>query len=121
MWEAVEAVARQAECALTVYVDDVTISGHQVPERVVWQIKQQIHRCGLRYHKEKRYMGPFREVTGVIIRNGKLMIPNRRHLTLHTLRQQMQKERDLDRNEEIKRKLHGCEAQARQIADSNLV
>jgi hypothetical protein len=77
MWLSVARIAKEAGCVLTVYMDDLTISGERVPGRLVWAIKQEIHRRGLRYHKERRYAGGTAEVTGILIRDGKLLVPNR--------------------------------------------
>jgi hypothetical protein len=76
VWEKVAEVAHANGCIVTIYIDDVTLSGARVPEALVWQIKQIIHRGGLRYHKEKRSVDRPAEVTGVILRQGALLLPN---------------------------------------------
>ena len=42
MWLAIAQIAKEAGCLLSVYMDDIAISGHQVPDRVIWAIKQQV-------------------------------------------------------------------------------
>jgi retron-type reverse transcriptase len=79
MWEAIHEQVRSAGCTLTVYMDDVTISGSSVPDKLIWQVKREFLRCGLRENrdKEKRYVGNKpRKITGVIVNDGKLKIPN---------------------------------------------
>src|SRR3546814_6949372 len=71
-----------ASCAgrgytLTVYVDDVTIAGATGPIADVWQVRRIIHRTGLRYHKLKHYVDTPAEITCVIVRDGKVVVPNR--------------------------------------------
>lgn len=119
MWDAISTITREANCTLTVYMDDLTVSGANVPDRVMWQIKQQIHRCNLRYHKEKYYTGQIREVTGVIIRNHELKLANRQHLKIHQLRQQISRESDSKQRAKLSQQLQGCIAQAQQITASN--
>jgi hypothetical protein len=77
MWTEIVEIAMAEGCIITVYMDDITISGDRVPERVMWMIRQSIHKRGLRYHKEKRYTNGTAEVTGVIIKNRSLYVPNR--------------------------------------------
>lgn len=88
VWEKVAALASQNGCGLSIYIDDVTVSGERVPTTLLWDIKQVIHGSGLRYHKEKRAVDRPCEVTGVIIREGRLLPPNRQHRKLRAARQQ---------------------------------
>jgi hypothetical protein len=78
VWEKVAQIARAHGCVITIYIDDVTLSGAEVPMAVVWEIKQVIHAGGLRYHKEKRAVDRRSEVTGVVLRAGE-MLPANRH------------------------------------------
>ena len=77
MWLAIARIAKEAGLVLTVYMDDITLSGDAVPERVVWPIRQQIRSRGLHYHKERHYTGGLGEVTGALIDRGRLIVPNR--------------------------------------------
>lgn len=119
MWQGIARLVREQECTLSVYIDDLSISGKNVPDRLLWNVKQQIHRCGLRYHKEKHYCGGAKEVTGVIIRDGELTLPNRQHLKIHQLRQSLQTETDQEERNTLLGKLRGCLAQANQITREN--
>ncbi|WP_294262294.1 reverse transcriptase family protein [uncultured Sphingomonas sp.] len=83
LWHNIDQFCRERGYVFTVYVDDVTISGVRVPESDVWQVKQMIHRVGLRYHKEKTFVDRAAEVTGVVLRDGKLVAPFRQHKKLH--------------------------------------
>lgn len=53
MWESIAVVAKANGCTLTVYIDDITISGPKVRSNILWFIKQAIHRNELPYHNEK--------------------------------------------------------------------
>lgn len=89
MWLAIAEISREAGCVLTVYMDDLTISGDAVPERVMWAIRKAIHARELRYHKERRYTRGIAEVTGAVIRDGKLLVPNRQRQKAHDIRQEL--------------------------------
>ena len=79
VWQALAQIAKEYDLTLTVYVDDVTVSGQHVPECLVWEMKKIIYASGLRYHKEKRYVDRPADVTGVILRDGDLLVPKRQH------------------------------------------
>jgi hypothetical protein len=83
IWEAIAHVAKSNGLTLTVYIDDVTISGSRVPKKVMWEIEKIIYASGLRYHKEKCYFDRPAEITGVLVNNDKLNAPNRQHKKLH--------------------------------------
>ncbi len=83
LWHDIAAFCKERGHVFTVYVDDVTISGQHVPERDIWEVKQMIHRVGLRYHKEKTFVDRPAEITGVMLRSGQLAAPFRQHKKLH--------------------------------------
>jgi hypothetical protein len=83
VWEAIAAKCREHNYRLTVYIDDVTISGASLNAEVMWEIKRTIHRSGLRYHKEKTFIDRPAEITGVIVKGDRLLPPNRQHKKLH--------------------------------------
>lgn len=89
LWSSIDAFCKQRGYVFTVYIDDVTISGQRVPASDIWEIRQMIHRVGLRYHKEKTFVDQPAEVTGVILKDGKLTAPFRQHKKLHETRKQL--------------------------------
>lgn len=122
MWEAISEIVKEASCTLTVYMDDVTISGDNVPDKIVWQIKKQFYCYGLfdNKDKEKHSTGKIaRKVTGIIINNGRLKIPNIQHMNMYACRQQIFRESDPDKQKKLQQRLQGLESQAQQIAKAN--
>ena len=117
MWLAIAALARAAGCRLTVYMDDVTVSGDRVPEALMWQIRRQIDCRGLQYHKERHYQGSFAEITGVIIRDGKTVLPNRQRLKAHALRVALMQTDDEELARTIRQSISGLAGQQRQVED----
>ena len=67
VWEGIAKTCHEHGYRLTVYIDDVTISGMKMTPGVIWQIKEMIHGAGLQYHKEKRFVDCPAEITGVIV------------------------------------------------------
>jgi hypothetical protein len=118
IWEEVARIARENGCIVTIYVDDVTVSGARVPMGVIWQMKQAIHRGGLRWHKgkEKRSVDRWAEVTGVGLLDGKLELPNRQRAKIRDLKQAKDRERDPVERRSLTGKLAGLKGQVAQIA-----
>lgn len=86
MWTEVSRIARENNVVLTVYIDDITLSGKYVPDSLMWSIKKTISRAGLRYHKEKTYVDRPADVTGVVVGQEHLAPPHRAHQKLYQAR-----------------------------------
>ena len=120
MWEEIARIVDNAHCTLSVYADDLTISGSTVPESAVWEIKKALHRYGHRHHVEKekkKYCKPA-EITGVILNRDRLYAPNRLHKKLHDVR------RDLtsappNKKADLEARVRGREAQMNQVIAGN--
>jgi hypothetical protein len=121
VWQKVATIAKANGCVVTIWIDDITISGPKVPKAVVWQIKNAIHAGGLRYHKEKRAVDRRAEVTGVVVlRDGQLVVPNRQRRKLRDLARQKDRERRPEANKSLIGRLAGMNGQVAQIAARNL-
>lgn len=124
MWSKIYEIVEAGNCNLTVYMDDVTVSGNQVPSRLIWEIKQQFHKFSLRSNdkKEKYYVNKQScEITGVIIHNrNKLIAPNRQHLKIRQIDQELLLCKDnLEKQQELGLKREGLQSQIRQIDGAN--
>ncbi len=119
IWDEIFNLVSLDNCILTIYIDDLTISGDTVSDKLIWKIKQKLHSAGLRSNskKEKHYSKKVsREVTGVIISpDGVLKAPNRQHLKIHNLRQSLKASKNEDINIKIEQQLDGLESQLQQI------
>jgi Reverse transcriptase (RNA-dependent DNA polymerase) len=121
IWEKVARIAKANGCAVSIWIDDITVSGTKVPKAVMWDIKQAIHGGGLRYHKEKRAVDRRAEVTGVVIlRDGQLVVPNRQRRKLRNLKREKDRERRPEANKSLMGRLAGMNGQVAQIAAGNL-
>lgn len=117
MWAEIEVFCRERGYVMTVYIDDVTVSGEKVPEGDLWRIKRIIHRFGLRYHKEKSFIDCPAEITGVVVKDGRLLAPNRQHFKWKAATQ----ERHSCTADRLaaRGRIAGLEGQMRQIAARN--
>jgi retron-type reverse transcriptase len=115
VWQAIAMICREHGYKLSVYIDDVTVSGSSISPAVMWQIKQAIHRSGLRYHKEKSFYEGVAEITGVIVNHEQLIAPNRQFKKIATLKAQIRATTWKPEAVRLQEKLKGLHAQARQI------
>lgn len=118
-WERVATAVKLAGCALSIYIDDVTISGTKFPKHLVWQVKEIIHGGGLRYHKEKRSVDRPCEVTGVVLRGGQLAAPNRQHRKLREAKRAKSRATDRATAAKFASTLAGLKGQMGQIDKAN--
>lgn len=118
LWQKISEFCKNRDHKLTIYVDDITISGSKVPQRDIWEIRKLIHSYGLRYHKQKTFVDQAAEVTGVIIKEGKLVGPFRQHKKLKEARTGLAKAREDDRDALVGT-IAGVSGQLKQISNKN--
>lgn len=84
MWTDMAELVRKFGCRITVYVDDITLSGQHVPEQLVWQIKRLLRLNGHSHNrqKERRLYRRNAEVTGIIVGAAQLCVPHRHYRKL---------------------------------------
>lgn len=115
MWLNIANLAYKAGCKLSVYMDDVTVSGDNVPESLMWNIRQQIDSRGLKYHKERHFRGGVGEVTGVIVRDNTIVLPNRQRKKVYNLKCDLRSASNTADAAAIQRRLFGMIAQQKQV------
>jgi hypothetical protein len=115
MWEDIYEMVSSLGYLITVYIDDITISGNQVSDSLLWSIKRKIYASGLKYHKQKIYYSQPFEVTGVIISKQRTLVPNRHLKKIHQLEIKMRQTSDLQERERLSRKLQGCKAYMKHV------
>lgn len=119
MWDDISAIVSESECRISIYTDDITISGATVYERDIWSVKQILHRHGHEYSrkKERHTINKAVNVTGVIVSGSELLLPNRQHKKIAIARQQYRAAESVELREKLNRQLRGRTAQAKQILD----
>lgn len=115
MWNRIADICNRNGCTLSVYIDDVTVSGENVRASTLWEIKKLIHGAGLIYHKEKAFFGGVAEVTGAVIFGDALVVPNRHLRAAAEYKKQITSEKSDLIVSKITRKLAGVEGHIRQI------
>ena len=82
MFDEVAALAQQRGCVMTAYVDDITVSGQGATKELLGEIRLIISRHGLKTRQKKSVTyaatAP-KAVTGVVIANAEIRLPNTRH------------------------------------------
>ena len=121
MWEEILRIVENAGCTLSVYADDLTISGGTVPEADIWKIKMVLWRHGHRHQasKERSKRCQPAEITGVILRPDGLYAPNRLHKKLHDVRCELGGASSDEHRATLKAKVRGREAQMNQVTSRN--
>lgn len=119
MWNDINELVSVSSCRLTVYMDDITISGPRVTDFLMWQVKQKIHSRDLVYHKERRYPKGKGEVTGVILSGDKMLVPNRQHLKAFEARAALAQTDDPTTRAKLVGRLRGLKEQRRQVEQRN--
>jgi hypothetical protein len=93
MWHEIDAHVRGVGNRLTVYVDDLTVSGDVVRSETIWTIKQILYRHGHRTKdaKEEARHGTPVTVTGVVLRDDQMLLPNSQHRKRHRVRKALER------------------------------
>ena len=117
MWDEINGISQRAKCKLSIYADDITISGETVYGRDIWAIKQSLHKHGHRYSvkKERQIVNKPADITGVIVAGEELLLPNRQHKKIAETMKELDAARSGEEREYAGRKLRGRMAQAGQI------
>jgi len=117
MWLAIAELVRNAGCTLSLYADDITISGAIVRKQLIWEVKKIVHRNGLRLKasKEVSLINSAADITGVIVKNGTTLLPNRQHQRLAELRRERALAVGARKKAKLDIKIAGRLAQKRQV------
>lgn len=88
MFAAIEKLCGDADVTMTLYVDDVTLSGTHATKTLLYQVKSIIKRHGLETQPTKDAVikaGKAAIITGVVREEGKLRLRNKHHDAIVTL------------------------------------
>lgn len=98
-------------------MDDITVSGDHVPDALIWQIKQEIHKTGLRLNnkKQRRFSDGEAVVTGVVVTRTGTRLPKHSYLKLSAARKAAASERDATLKTKLQNRVRGIESQHRQV------
>jgi len=85
--DAINAHVEQRGCRMSLLVDDITISGAAASTTMLYEIKAMLrtanHQVSRKPNKTRTYgVGQTKHITGTIVRDGKVKLPNRRQKDL---------------------------------------
>jgi hypothetical protein len=117
IWLAVEKLVRAKGCKLSLYADDITISGDIVPKALIWEIKKLIFGNGLRLKasKEVSLINAPADITGVIVKGGATHLPNRQLKRLAELKQERARTTNPKLQQRIDNQIAGRLSQRKQV------
>ncbi|MBU2041668.1 MAG: reverse transcriptase family protein [Alphaproteobacteria bacterium] len=120
MWSEIDACVQAASCKLSVYADDLTISGDLVRGETVWAVKKILYRHGHQYavDKERSCRGRPAEITGVILHRNEVRVPNRQYHRIYEIRGRL-RAASTDEATTLRRQLSGRLAQMAQVRAGN--
>ena len=117
MFDEIACVATREQCRMTAYVDDVTFSGDRATKTLMGEVRQVVHKHGLKtkQKKSRTYAAPSpKTVTGAVISGEELRLPNERHRKIHQARGELAVASGSDK-ERIQRVLRGRIQEAKQV------
>lgn len=117
MFDKISDKAKAIESKLTLYVDDITLSGNSVTKKIISEVRHIIRTHGLRTKesKTKTYAAASAKVvTGTVLMGNEIRLPNSRHKKIWQTHRAMQLAQPKDR-EKFARSLKGRLQEAKQI------
>ena len=117
MWNEIRDVVEPSGCTLSIYVDDITVSGTKIPKGMHWEIKKVLHRHGHTYNAEKvrnRHMRSA-EITGIIISEYRATVPNRQLKQLYDLQGEVKTAKSAQEIRLLKQQILGRRSQIEYI------
>lgn len=117
MWEEIAQITKSSRNKLSIYADDITVSGDKILEKDIWLIKQSLFKHGHRFSlkKERSLVDKKVKITGVIVSNDSLLLPNRQHQKLRVTKIEHSIASSPKQKLKLNQQLRGRLAQANQI------
>ncbi|TAH37812.1 MAG: RNA-directed DNA polymerase [Alphaproteobacteria bacterium] len=116
MWQKIKEMCGQDNYIMTVYVDDLSISGKKLKGETIWRIKNEIKKYGLNYHKEKKYSKNHPKlVTGAVIQDGNIKLRNKHHQEIRKLKKEIKSTKNLVEKQKLENSLKGLSSYRNQV------
>lgn len=118
MFDEINNVSQSKNIYMSLYVDDISLSGEKITPKVLLKIKDIISNYKLTGHKIKTYgAGQKRIITGIVVNpiNKKCDITNKRHQKINSLVHQLRTVSDTDQKIRILKELTGRYFEANQV------
>ncbi len=117
LFDDIDKLAKRFGCVLTIYVDDITLSGHNANKRLLAEVRKAIVKHGFSSSaKKSKTFAPNKPkaITGAIVAGCQLKLPNNRHKKIHETRKALKIASDEEKNLLMNR-LRGRRQEAAQI------
>ena len=117
MFDEILILAQSANTRMTVYVDDVTLSGPSATKRLISEVRQVIRRNGLKTKQLKTKTFPanaVKPITGTVVAGEEIRLPNARHKKICETRRALERARPKEKRA-LEKSLSGHLQQAKQI------
>ena len=121
MFDEIQKAAQASGCKLSIYVDDITISGNGATKRLLAEVRGIIRRHGFKSKDSKSITfaaSAVKPVTGAIVTANGLRLPNVRHKKLRETKLALQAAKNEDDRKTLMSKLRGREVEAKQLLGS---
>lgn len=117
MWDEIAKSCHHYRVKLTIYADDITLSGNVVPKALVFFIKERLKHHGHDFHegKEVSQVEASVLITGVVVQGTRLLLPNRHHQKMFGLEREINRTHSKKLKEPMARSLVGMQQNAHQI------
>jgi len=121
MWDEIATLVEKSGCKLSLYADDITISGPLVTGDLCRQIKRVLMRHGHHHSEEKEHalISQPADITGVIVRGSQLLLPNRQHVKQKQLSRTLANATSSEERSALLKKSAGHKAQVNQLLRRN--
>ena len=120
LFDEISLLAERTGCTLTVYVDDITLSGPRATKRLLADVRRLIAQHGLTSKtKKSKTFAPNapKNVTGVIVAGNELRLPNERHRRIQETRKAL-RHTEGDERRVLQKQLRGRQQEAAQVLRS---
>jgi Reverse transcriptase (RNA-dependent DNA polymerase) len=117
MFDEIARLTSNAGCRLTVYVDDITISGNGASKRLLGDVRKIVSDHGLNTKQKKSITyasNSPKSITGAVVTETNLRLPNIRHQKIWRTRKELQSAKGMGRVN-LQRALRGRLQEAKQI------
>lgn len=117
MWKKIRELCGQDNYTMTVYVDDLSISGKKLKGKTIWAIKQEIKKYGLKYHKEKKYTKTSPKlITGAVLQGGNVKMRNKHHQEIRRIKRELKVTTNTKARQKLEASLKGLLSYERQVS-----
>lgn len=119
MWMEIFYLCKGNNLKMTLYMDDLTISGEVISGKIKAKVLQIIAKNNFKAHKVKSYINRPARVTGPILNKGKIDVPHAFSKKIRLLKNEAKRTSDPQRKQAIKKSLVGLREYKKQVLTRN--